>query len=456
MTDKPSYQLTKHPIGTVREIWAISWPLMLGLCSSSFMMFADRLYLAHFSVVSMNAMAVGGLACFLFLVLPFSICQITEVFVGRYHGQERNDQVGKPIWQIIWIAFMAWPVLALISRLLGNLTFGRESLEYEYFVTMLDFCPAFMISVGIMGYFIGIGKTKVISYATILSNLLNILLAPLFIYGSKFAPSLGIKGAAIATGLAQGFQALFLLTLCLQKRWRDKFQTHKITFDLPLIKEMLSFGVPSGIGRLMEVLAFLIFFKIITLAGVNELTCATMVQCFYLLAVFCVDGISKGVTTVISNLVGAKNEHLIPKVLQSGIKVHTLVTAIMTLICFGFCEWIFSHILQKEEVGLLGDPLFSWSLKIALGWMCLFFLLDGFAWIYSGHLLALGDTKYIMNVTSVVHWFTYVLPTYLCVVNLGTGAATGWALMVVDGVVMVSLLWWRSSKKMAELAVVYK
>lgn len=416
---------------------------MLGLCSSSFMMFVDRLYLAHLSCTAMNAMAVAGLTCFLFLVLPFCICQITEVFVGRYHGEENHPAVGKPIWQIIWIALLSWPIVALFARLFATLLFGDTSLERDYFVKMLDFCPGFMISVGIMGFFIGIGKTEVISYVTILSNLINILLAPLLI----FKADMGIMGAAIATGIAQSFQALLLLALSLRKSFRQKFYTHKVTFDIALMKEMLAVSLPSGIGRLMEVLAVVVFYRIIALAGADELTIATMVQCFYLLAIFCVDGISKGVTTVIANLIGANKESFIPKVLRSALKVHTIITVVMTLLCFGFCEWIFSHILQESEQRLLFEPGFAWSLKVTLGWMCLFFLLDGYSWIFSGHILALKDTRYIMKVGSTVHWISYVLPTYLCVVYAHAGAATAWGLLVVDGLVMTGLFWYRSNTK---------
>jgi len=62
MTYPLPYQLTRHPVGSKSEIWAISWPLMLGFCSNSLMLFCDRLFLAHYSLEAMNAHAgaVGG------------------------------------------------------------------------------------------------------------------------------------------------------------------------------------------------------------------------------------------------------------------------------------------------------------------------------------------------------------------------------------------------------------
>src|SRR5437588_7360511 len=98
----PTYQLTKHPIGSLKEIWAVSWPLMLGLLSASLMYFSDRLILAHFSFLAMNAAANAGMATWGALIFPLVIVEVTEVFVGRFNGEGKLAEVGRPVWQMIW------------------------------------------------------------------------------------------------------------------------------------------------------------------------------------------------------------------------------------------------------------------------------------------------------------------------------------------------------------------
>lgn len=443
MTSRPSYQLTDHAVGSLREVWQVSWPLMLGLCSASFMMFADRLYLSHYSVAAMNAMAVGGLTCFLLLVMPFCIGQITEVFVGRFHGEGRYDMLGKPVWQVIWISFISYPIMLFMSYLISQALYGVDSGEAIYIVNMMYFSPFFLASVALMGFFIGIGKTHVITWATVCANLVNIGLAPLFIFGIGL-PKLGIQGAALATGIAQVFQVAFLLTLFLQNTYRAKFCTDKASFDSTLCRSMLQLSLPSGFGRLIEVVTHLAFFRIIAMAGDIELAKCTMVQSFYLLTIFCIDGLSKGVTTIVSNLVGAKEDRLIPNAIFSGMKLHTIIfAAIFCLSVFG-CEWIFKATLQDNELALINNENFLFSLRITLIWMSLFFLVDGFSWIQSGYLLARNDSKYIMWISSTVHWITYVLPVYILVKYCGMGAAGGWAALTFDGLVLFMIFWRRT------------
>src|SRR5438105_2097332 len=98
---RSSYQLTRFPIGTLREIITVSWPLILGLLSGSLMMFADRLFLANYSLGALSASATGGMASILLSILPMVIAGMSEVFVGRLNGKEAKKDIGESVWQMI-------------------------------------------------------------------------------------------------------------------------------------------------------------------------------------------------------------------------------------------------------------------------------------------------------------------------------------------------------------------
>ncbi len=85
-----SYQLTRHPIGSLREMWQISYPLMLSFISGSLMMLADRLYLAHYSLAALNACANAGMAVWVFLIAPMMTAGISEVFAGQHNGAMKS------------------------------------------------------------------------------------------------------------------------------------------------------------------------------------------------------------------------------------------------------------------------------------------------------------------------------------------------------------------------------
>ncbi len=111
------YQLTKFPVGSKREFWAMSWPLMLAMLSATLMMFVDRIFLARYSAAGLNASATGGMAYYVFMMLPMSIASISEVLVGRLHGERRHSEVGQAVWQMVWFSCLLTPVFFLIAYL---------------------------------------------------------------------------------------------------------------------------------------------------------------------------------------------------------------------------------------------------------------------------------------------------------------------------------------------------
>ncbi len=125
MTQKLSYQLTPFRIGSIREIWAISWPLMIGLLGGSLMVFVDRLLLARFSIESMNAAATAGTGFYAFIILPSIIAGISEVFVGQYHGQGQFEKMGIAVWQMLWFSLLLTPIFFLLSWLGPKILFQK-------------------------------------------------------------------------------------------------------------------------------------------------------------------------------------------------------------------------------------------------------------------------------------------------------------------------------------------
>ena len=442
----PAYQLTSHPVGTLREIWAVSWPLMLGLLSSSLMFFSDRLFLAHHSVASLNAAASSSMAVYLFIILPLAISEITQVFVGRFHGEEKFQQVGKPVWQMLWFSIILAPLFFIVPGLLAPLLFrGTEisHLECDYFASLAIFGPFMMASIALMGFFIGIGQMKAVAYCTGLANVFNIVLDAVLIFGTPYSPAYGIKGAAIATGIAHFFQVLFFLVLFLQKKYREKYGTHSWRFDRTLFLDCMKVGTPAGFARAVELFAHCVFFRIMIAAGQEQMTIVTLVQSFFVFTSFMVDGLSKGVTAVVSNLIGAKRVSHIKGVIRSGFILHGIFFTILAIFCIVAFQPIIGAILSENDQLLLQNSAFMYSLIAAMFWMLLFFLFDGFSWVLMGQLTAARDTAFIFRTSLVMNWLAYILPVYYFVSIEGKGADFAWFLLALCNMSIYAIYYWR-------------
>ncbi|MDP1879348.1 MAG: MATE family efflux transporter [Parachlamydiaceae bacterium] len=442
----PNYQLTKHPVGSLREIWAIAWPLMLGLFSTSMMMFGDRLLLSRYSTAALNASATSGLAVFSILIMPLMIAGISEVFVGRNHGAGKMHEVGKPVWQMIWLSLASFPFFVLAIMLLPHLIFagsGNEILETEYFTWLVYFGPAFCTTVALMGFFIGIGQVMSVTVCALLGNGINLLLDYLFIFGNGPFPEMGIFGAALATGISQILQTLFLGYLFLRKSNREIYGTARSGLDIQCLTEGFQLAAPAALGRLAEVIAHFVFFRIVTLSGHENLTIIAVVQSFYLLISFTVEGLSKGVSSISANLIGGHQQGLINKVLNSSFKLQMIIASIFFLIIVGFSYPLLSMFFSEKEISLLQNPDFFATARLALVWMSIFFLMDGFGWIYAGFLTASGDTKFLLYASILLNGLGYLLPAYLILAVAKGSADQGWMLIAFCAMATAIVYRWR-------------
>jgi MATE family multidrug resistance protein len=441
------YQLTRYPIGSLREIWTISWPLMLGLLSTSLMMFADRLLLARYSMEALNASATSTMAAYVVLIIPLITAGISEVFVGRSHGAGKMLDVGKVVWPMLWLAMGTLPFFLLCANILPVFFFtgtGNEKLETEYFQWLIYFAPAFCSTIALTGFFIGIGKVRTVTWCALLGNVVNVGLDILLIYGYGLFPEMGIKGAAIATRLSQLVQTLFLGLIFLKKSYRDTYGTAQYQFNFDYFKESIRIGGPAGLGRFLELIAHFIFFRIVLLSGSESLTIITVIQSLYLLMSFMIEGLSKGVSSISANLIGGKQgDSLINKVIRSAFILHSIFSALLFVVWMGFAQPLLSIFFSEQEISFMQNPQLVETAIHALFWMSLFFLFDGFGWIYIGFLTACGDTKFLLYAGFALNWLSYILPSYLVLGLAGGTAADGWMLIAMYAIMTFLTYRWR-------------
>ena len=84
-----------------------------------------------------------------------------------------------------------------------------------------------MLRFALAGFFIGIGRTKMVMLANSVGMMVNILLNYILIYGKYGFPALGLKGAAIGTILGNMTILLIIVGFYLRGKNKTEFYTHR-------------------------------------------------------------------------------------------------------------------------------------------------------------------------------------------------------------------------------------
>jgi MATE family multidrug resistance protein len=441
---KEKRQLTKHPSGSLRELWAISLPLMLSMMSGSLMLFLDRLLLAQFSIQAlnacMNASVIAAAIQFAFLTTS----AISEVFVGQYNGAGKFHKIAEPVWQMIWFSLLSSLVFIPMGLFSGPLFFTDPNyahLEIDYFKWIMVFGPIFCMSAALSAFYIGRGSVKFVTIVVIFANVLNVVLDLLFIYGlDPIVPAMGIAGAAIATGLSQVVQCGILMYGFLQKKYRVRFNTWNFSFKKETFVQCLKIGLPNSIAHTLEIIAWAVFFRLMTDMGDEYITVVAICQSIFMLFTFIAEGISKGATAIGANLIGAKRWDGVWKLFRSGTKFY----------CAAFLGLGFVLVVDPSlMIDWFIDPKhenYHAIKEIAISacfWMWVYFFFDGIHWLVVGLLTAAGDTKFVLWVGGFSAWVFAVLPIYYFIVILGHKADVAWLITAVYGFLVCSIYLWR-------------
>lgn len=445
ITDSYS-KLTRHPEGSVRELWSISLPMMLALLSGNLMLVVDRIILAQYSIPAMNAAAAAGMTFALFQYGTIGIASIAEVFVGQLNGAGKQKEAGRSAWQMIWfsaLTILLFYPLALFAGPYLLADYHRETMGIPYFNTLLYFGPIFPLVAALSGFFVGLGKTRLILVAAIAGNIINIGLDWFFVFGIPgWLEPMGTMGAALATGISQAIQAIVLLFYFLSNQSRKDYGSGKYQLDIPLFTKSLRVGGPASFGHMIEIGAWAVTMRLVAAVGTDHLTVTSIGQSLYTLVAFAMEGLQKGVTTIAANFIGGNKFDKVYTVWRSGAKLTFIFALGFGLLLLINPDPIVDLYLPNDLSA--ADRLHFLKIMRSVSFFIWFyFIVDSLTWISAAILTAGGDTLFIGVVGGITAWVTALMPIYLFIVIMKGPPALIWGITCFYGVVNFIAFSWR-------------
>jgi MATE family multidrug resistance protein len=411
--------LTKYREGSLREMWCIAFPLMLSSLSVMAMLFVDRLLLAHYSTAAMNAAANATTLGWAFLVGWMVMTSIAEVFVAQYNGAGRKEKLGEPVWQMMWLALFSIVFFVPLAIWGAELFYGSSpemEMARNYFTWMMAFGPSAPVYGALCSFFVGQGKTSLVTTLAIVANIVNAALDVVLIFGIEgYIPSMGVTGAAIATTGSLIFQSACLAYFFLKKSNRENHGTGKWQIDLPVMWQCIKIGIPGALFDSIEILGWAAFYYLMTVAGERYITIAGICQSITILFLFFAEGVRKATSTIVGNLIGARRHSVVSEVILSGIKLHAIFFVVLVIILMSFAHELLEQFLPMaapEVIEKMRDPM-----VISLIGVSLYLFLEGLRMLFAGALTAAGDTIFLLIGGSLSVWLLLVMPAYFVVVK---------------------------------------
>lgn len=456
-TTLPTPHLTRYTPGSLQELWHISLPLMLTALSGSLMLFCDRLILARYSLDAMNAATSAGMVCSIFQFGVLAIASIAEVFVGQYNGSKKFQQLGEPVWQMIWFSAFASLLFLPLAFFAGPFFLPERyhELGIPYYQWIMGFGSVLPMVTAVASFYIGQGRVKLVTFAAIIGNVANLLLGIALVFGIKdFIPTMGTLGAAIATVIAELIQLGILLYVFLNRHNRTEYGTKYFAFKLAACWQCIRIGLPNAIGHMIEIAAWASLLYMLAWVSDKHVTILSIGQSVYVLFAFASDGVQKGVIAVASNFLGAKKPQMISKVFRSSLLLAIYIIAILAIPMLIAPHWVVSGFVASDLPAAELTELRTLA-EAALFWIWIYFIFDIVVWLVAGILTAAGDTLFIMTMNAINAWLFAIVPVYFFVVHLKGSPTLTWQIMTIYiGITLACFLWRYHSGKWRKLKLI--
>ncbi|MCO5724012.1 MATE family efflux transporter [Robiginitalea marina] len=242
----------------------LATPVILGMLGHTFVAFADNVMVGQLGTAELAAVSLGNSFVFIAMSLGIGFSTAITPLVAEADGagdQQEGRRVlhhGLVLCTLLGIALFGAVLLA--KPLMHHMDQPEEVVALA--IPYLDLVAFSLIPLIIFQAFKqfseGLSRTRYPMYATILANVINIVLNYLLIFGSLGFPELGVVGAAIGTLVARIGMVVFMWVI-LHKRPVFKGFVEGLGFrrtEKPMLRKIMNLGFPSALQMFFEVAIF--------------------------------------------------------------------------------------------------------------------------------------------------------------------------------------------------------
>ncbi|MFN3237116.1 MAG: MATE family efflux transporter [Pseudomonadales bacterium] len=296
---------------TRRYVFNIAWPIILSNLSTPLLGLVDTAVIGNLGDASLlGGIALGGVI-FSFLFWGFGFLRMgTTALTAQAIGAKQIAEANAVFFRAALIGLTLGIMFILCRGPLGNLALhllgGSAEVEQaasDYFAIRILGAPFNLMTLAIMGFFLGCQETRLVLYLNLLLNGLNILLDLVFVLGLGW----DVQGVALATVIAEisVFSIGISLILWRYRRQHSASVTFTSLIDISRIRRMFVVNRDIMIRTLCLIFAFAWFTDQGASQGDVTLAANAILMQFVTFAAFFLDGFALASETLVGNATGA-------------------------------------------------------------------------------------------------------------------------------------------------------
>ena len=325
---------------TNKQIWNVSYPILLSLLAQNVINVTDTAFLGRVGEVALGASAMGGLFYICIFTIAFGFSTGSQIVIARRNGEGRYQDVGPVMIQGVFFLLAMAALLFGLSKAFAQdimsvmisspkvLDATMEFIDWRIYGFFFSF-----VNVMFRALYIGITRTKVLTINAVVMAITNVILDYALVFGKFGFPEMGIKGAAIASVIAEASSILFFMiytyiTVDLKKYGLN----HLRSFNPELLMRILNISCFTMLQYFLSMGTWFVFFVAVERLGERQLAIANIVRSVYIVMLIPVNSLSTTTNSFVSNAIGAGKINQVVSIIRKIAKL----SFIIMLCCVAF------------------------------------------------------------------------------------------------------------------------
>lgn len=406
---------------------------MLGMLGHTFVAFADNVMVGQLGTAELAAVSLGNSFVFIAMSLGIGFSTAITPLVAEADSASNISQGKTAFKHGLILCTLLSVILFLIILLLKPLMYYMDQPKevVELAIPYLNYVALSLIPLiifqALKQFSDGLSNTKYPMYATILANVINIVLNYLLIFGSFGFPKLGIVGAAIGTLFSRIIMVYFLWMIFKSK---DKFRPYITNFNFKKIEQKISaklfnLGFPSALQMFFEVGIFTAAIWLSGVLGKNPQAANQIALNLSSMTFMVGIGLSVAAMVRVGNQKGLNDFISLRRIAFSIFFLTFIIEIIFASFFLIFRDWLPTLYIDGDTLVNIDDNKEVVLIASKLLLVAAFFqIFDGLQVAILGALRGLQDVKIPAFITFISYWIvgfpiSYYLGLYTSLESVG-------------------------------------
>lgn len=344
-----------------KSIWKIAYPIILGSVAQNIIAVTDTAFLGHLSETALGAAAIATIFYFAIVMLAWGFGLGTQIVIARRVGEGENIRVGKTfdhalyfllVLAVLLVGFMKIQAPPILNAIVKSNAIFDASVEYISFRAWGIFFAC--VNLLFRAFYIGIANTKVITWSTAFMAVINIFFDYVLIFGNWGFPELGIKGAAMASVIAEACVLVFFVVYTLKKIPIKKYNLFGfVKIDWELYSRLIRVSFPMMMQNFLALSCWFVFFLLVERMGERELAISNIIRSIYVVVMVPVWSFASAASTLVSQVIGEGYYKEVLPVIWRTVKLSFSLVLALVLVCLINPELVIS--VYTEDIDLIAE-----------------------------------------------------------------------------------------------------